>query len=143
MLPLKELYAGIRNALRSPDQNREKRGSIAVRRNGRNLVKHMIARVDNVQNWLEHACRAKFRFDEFARLSGMSKRSLRRHFANHLGLSVSEWFQSERYSCAVWLLQDWPLKIVIDHLGFKHAGDLSRGLRRFFGVGVISLRKNT
>jgi AraC-like DNA-binding protein len=95
----------------------------------------MNTKLNSVQNWPELARQAKWSVAALAKLCGVSKDGLRRHFHEQTGKSPKTWLSEQRQHQAIELLRDGSsIKEIAACLGYKQQTNFTRKFKEFWGT---------
>ncbi len=90
----------------------------------------MSSHLDRIQNWLDLAQKANWSVTTLAKRSGVSVRTLERHFLEAFGKSPKAWMTTRRLKQAVEFLGRAPVKEVAFLVGYAHPSTFSREFKR-------------
>jgi transcriptional regulator GlxA family with amidase domain len=89
---------------------------------------------NHIQDWSKIAREAKWSVSMLATLSGVSVRTLERHFLTHLGKRPKKWLVEQRQRRVGELLrQGFSVKEVAGFLHYKHPSHLTNEFKKHLG----------
>lgn len=95
----------------------------------------MNTKLEHIQNWAERAREAGWSVAQLARLCGVSKDTLRRHFLISEGKTSSQWLAEDRQRHAMVLLREGcSIKEAATCLGYKQQTNFTRKFKEHWGV---------
>jgi len=92
-------------------------------------------RLNQIQNWPELARQTSWSATTLAKLCGVSRDTLRRHFLQHFGKTPKVWLADQRQQQAMELLRDGSsIKETAACLGYKQQTNFTRKFKEHWGA---------
>jgi len=94
----------------------------------------MNTKLNHSQNWTELSKQANWSVKRLAQLSGVTRRTLLRHFLKHMGQTTKDWLTDQRQKLALKLLRDGSsVKEIATQLGYGCSETFSRDFKKWHG----------
>jgi AraC-like DNA-binding protein len=104
----------------------------------------MNSRLNQITNWAERVKMANYNAKALAVICGSCERQLRRFIREVKGKSTQKWLNELRLTDLFPRLKAGePVKQVAYSLGFKHASQLSRDFKNFYGQAPSRVRESS
>lgn len=102
----------------------------------------MSKRLERVEDWIAVAMKYEFRLEKMAKAFGVSERTLRRHFQEHLGITAKAWRDEKRLEMALASLgRGDQVKSASGDTKFKHRQSLNAFIKRQTGSSAKDFRR--
>jgi AraC-like DNA-binding protein len=96
---------------------------------------NMNLKLNRINNWLELARKAEWSVASLAKLCGVSRDTLCRHFRKQTGKPTHVWLSEQRQQQAIVLLRDGhSVKETAFHLGYKQQTNFTRKFKISWGA---------
>jgi len=93
-----------------------------------------ISKLNNMQNWEDLACKAKWSASALAKSCRVSRDTLRLHFLKQMGKSPRAWLTENRQQQAIVLLRNGSsIKEAAACLGYRQQTNFARKFKIFWG----------
>jgi AraC-like DNA-binding protein len=95
----------------------------------------MNTKLNSIQNWPERARQANWSVSKLAKLCGISRDTMRRHFLQHFGKTPKVWLAEQRQQQAIELLRNGStIKETSACLGYKQQTNFTRQFKGYHGT---------
>jgi len=99
-------------------------------------------RLNQVEDWVAVAMKCEFCLEKMAKFLGVSERTLRRHFQEHLGITPKEWRDERRLEIALAdIYGGHQVKKASGDTKFKHRTTLTAFIKRQTGSPPRDFRR--